>query len=351
MRLALWIIFTFAASGLLAWGVARNMQPAPPVPLTAAEVEAQVEALAVRLNAAIENDRPVEPIYAELRPLLDAYPDTAAGQRLLGQVLTRRDDVPGALAAYERALSLGPPNAQLENLAGTAAMMLDHPEKAERHHRRAVELAPEAARLRLPLGDVHLKAGRWDAAIAEFERALELDTTLHEAAAALSDTYAGRGGTGDDLEALDWMERAVAKLPITEATQETRVAYARKLAALYAERGDVRESVAILTSLSPVMLYSPGVSQDLAGYYEALGQPLLAALHYEIVLQEHPTDTDAAARAARYYLQGGDAPAARTLIRRLAQLDPSHEALPALQRAVEAAGEAVNPPARPSPSP
>ena len=289
----------------------------------------------MRLNAAIENDRAVEPIDEDLRPLLEAYPGTAAGQRLLGQVRTRMDDVPGALAAYERALELGPADAQLHNLAGTAAMILNDREKAERHHLRAVELAPDAARLRLPLADVYLKTGRWEDAIAELRRALELDTTLHEAAAALSDAYAGRGAAGDDLEALEWMERAVAKLPIAEATRETRLVYARKLAALYAERGEAQEAVAILTSLSPAMLYSPGVSQDLARYYGALGQPLLAAVHYEVVLQEHPGDADAAAAAAQYYLEGGDVPAARTLTRRLAELDPSHGALPTLREATE----------------
>ena len=104
-----------------------------------------------------------------------------------------------------------------------------------------------------------------------FKRALELDTTLHEAAAALSDAYAGRGDGGDELEALEWMERAVAKLPIAEANAGTRMTYARKLASLYADRGDPQEAVAILTSLSPGMLYSPGVSRDLAGYYEDAG--------------------------------------------------------------------------------
>ena len=341
MTKVLWITVALAAVGLLAWGVVRTLQPPPPAPLTAAQVDERIEALAVRLNAAIENERSVEPIHDELRPLLDAHPDTAAGQRLLGQVLTRRDDVPGAYAAYERALQLGPPDPQLENLAGTAAMILGDRDVAERHHLRAVELAPDVARLHLALADVYLKTRRWDDAIAELDRALELDTTLHEAASALSDAYRGRaaaagaGGASDELEALEWMERAVAKLPIRDDTAEVRVVYARKLAALYAERGDPAEAARVLTSLSPAMLYTPGVTRDLAGYYAAMGQPLMAALQYEVLLSERPADADAAAAAARYYLEGGDVPAARTLTRRLSELDPSHEALPGLREATQ----------------
>ncbi len=331
MKRWVWIISVVISVGLAVWGVVRTLQPSSPAPLTAAEVDARVEALAVRLNAAIENERSVGPIFDKLRPLLDEYPDTAAGQRLLGQVLVRRDDVHGAYRAYERALELGPSDPQLENLAGSAAMILGNREAAERHHRRAVGLAPDVARLHLALADVYLKTARWDDAIAELDRALELDTTLHEAASALSDAYRGRGNPGDDLEALEWMERAVAKLPLRDDTAEVRVVYARKLAALYAERGDPAEAARVLTSLSPAMLYTPGVTRDLAGYYGALGQPLMAALQYEVLLAEHPGDADAAAAAARYYLEGGDVPAARTLTRRLAELAPDHPALPALR--------------------
>jgi len=326
MKKSLWIVAVAAAVLLLMWGVFRATRPASAL-LSEQEAQTQIEALAERFSAAIENERDVRPILEQLEPIVAQRPMLRDGRQLLGQVHTKLGAYGLAYEQYMAALSIDFADAQLHNLAGTAAFLCNDMKSAETHHLAAVRLAPDNARLLLPLADLYIKTQRWDDARNTLIAALELRMMMHDAHVALSDVYAGRGREGDWQLAVDQMETAVAKLPLGAKTADTRVVYARKLARLYAQADDPMEAIHVLDSLGDEARLSPEVSADLAGYFELNRQPILAALHYKEVLETRPTDTEAAAAAARWYFKAGDEAAARRMLKKLEAINPRHPVL------------------------
>ena len=326
MKRFLWILAAAAALALLAVGVYRATRPTVEV-LTPEQAAERIEQLAVRFNAAVENERDVAPLIDEVEPIVEGHPDLRPGRKLLGQLYANEGRVDEAYGQFDAALAIDPQEPDLQNLAGTAAMMLGDAASAEAHHRRAVEQAPNRARLKVALADVLVKDGRHDEAESLLQAALEQDLELHEAAALLSDVHRARRGEGDGVAALEWMERAVAKLPIKPTTVETRMTYARKLARLYAERGEPMEAVAVLAALPDEQRFRPEVLADSAGYFEAAGRTALAGLEYELAADRNPADANLAADAARWYARGGDDASARAMLERVDRLNPQHPVL------------------------
>ena len=96
--------------------------------------------------------------------------------------------LPLAKSLAERALELDPHHGEAQSAVAIAAMWTDWDWLAcERHHRRALELAPASARTHELYGlSSPLVAGRFEEALAELDRAVELDP--------LSALYAGNRG-------------------------------------------------------------------------------------------------------------------------------------------------------------
>ncbi|MEM8738499.1 MAG: tetratricopeptide repeat protein [Planctomycetota bacterium] len=334
MKRPLWILAATAAALLLMLGVYHATRPVSALP-SAEETQAQLEDLGVRFSAAIENRRDVTPILEQVRPLVAQSPRLRDGRTLLGQLYAHLGRNADAYAQFAAALELDPIDPPLQNLAGTAALLAGDLLAAETHHRLAVQQAPDRPRLLLSLADVYLKTQRWDLARNMLLRALELELTLHEANAALSDVYAGRGQPGDAVLAIQQMEKALAQLPIRDETLPQRVTYARKLARRYADRDDPMEAVAVLDSLPPAHRFSSDVLAEVAAYLHANRQTALAGLQYELALDHRPRDPELAALAARWYARGGDAPAARAMLERLESLHPRHPAIPEIHQLLD----------------
>lgn len=334
MKRNLLILAATAAVLVLMFGVYRATLPTSAL-LTPEEAQTKLEDLAARFSAAIENERDVSPLREPVETIVAQQPGLRDGQKLLGQILSQLGEMDEAYAAFAAALTIDPHEAQLQNLAGSAAMMLGDFTAAESHHRLAVQQVPDDPALLLPLADVLIKTQRWDEARNILLRSMELQSTLHQPHAALSDVYFGRGEPGDEQLAIDQMETALAKLPMTAEWAEQRVTYARKLARLFAERGEPMEAVAVLDSLSGPPRVSPAVLGEIAECLAANGQPVLAGLEYEIALKVRPGEADYAAAAARWYLEGGDADAARTMVDRLETINPRHEAISELRDTIK----------------
>jgi len=330
MKRNLLILAATAAALLLMFGVYRATLPTSAL-LSPEEAQTQIEELAARFSAAIENERDVTPLRDAVKTIVAQQPGLRDGQKLLGQIQAQLGEIDEAYEAFAAALLIDPNEAQLQNLAGTAAMMLGDATAAETHQRLAVQQAPDEPALLLSLADVLIKTERWDEARNILLRSMELDSTSHQPHGALSDVYFGRGEPGDAQLAIDQMETALAKLPLTAEWVEQRVTYARKLARLFVEIGDPMEAVAVLDSLSGPPRVSPAVLGEIAEYLATNGQPVLAGLEYEIALKTRPGEADYAAAAARWYLQGGDAAAARAMVERLETINPRHEAIGGLR--------------------
>ncbi|MEM9418064.1 MAG: tetratricopeptide repeat protein [Planctomycetota bacterium] len=333
MKRNLLIVAAAVAVLLLMFGVYRSTLPTSAL-ISPEEAQTQLQDLAARFSAAIENERDVRPLLEPVESILAQQPGLRDGQKLLGQIHAQLGEIQPAYDAFAEALMIDPNEAHLQNLAGTAAMMLDDVTAAETHHRLAAQQSPDDPVLLLPLADVLLKIQRWDESRNILLRVLELDSTLHQPHAALSDVYAGRGQLGDDVRAIDQMEKALSKLPMTAEWAEHRVVYARKLARLFAERDEPMEAIAVLDSLSSSARYSPDVLRETAEYLDANGQTVLAGLQYEMALKDLPTRADYAEESVRWYLRGGDKSAAQTMLERLELIDPRHEAIAELKSVV-----------------
>ena len=333
MKRNLLILAAAAAVLILMFGIYRATLPTT-VLLTPEEAQAQLENYAARFTAAIENERDIEPLLDPVKTIVAQQPTMRDGHQLLGQIHAQLGQIDEAYDAFAAALALDPEGAQLQNLAGTAAMMLGETNVAETHHRLAVKQSPDDPALLLPLADVLIKTQRWEEARGVLLRAMELKPTEHEPHAAMSDVYFGRGEPGDDGLAIEQMEKALAKLPLTEKWAEQKVIYARKLARLHAARGEPMDAIAVLDAEATEALYTPEVLAEMAEYLEANGQTALAGLQYEMALRVRPDAADYAALSARWYLRGGDASAAQTMLKRLESIDPRHESIAELRAAL-----------------
>ena len=323
-----WLIGLLAAAGLcLLVGVYVANRPSS-VLMSEAEAAEQLGEIGERFSAAIENKRDVSPLVEPLETIVGQRPRMRDGHTLLGQVYAQLGRTQEAYEQFDKALQLGGDDAALQNLAGTAAMMIGRADKAEAHHRAAVAQAPGEPMYYLPLADVLIKAERWDEARQMLLEALNLQSPLHPAHALLSDVYAGRGRDGDLQRAIDQMEVARAQVLNDPKGLEAQIVYVRKLARLFARQDDPIEAMRVLDTLMPDQgRYRPEVMAELAGYLQQNGQPVVAALQYEMASDAMPTDPRWPAEAARWYLEAGDVDAARGMIDRLREVSPQDEAI------------------------
>ena len=99
----------------------------------------------------------------------------------LGAIMERRlpaDQMPQALAEFEKAASLSPNDYRFWMDFGTALEQSGEVERAEKALRRSVELAPAYAYPRWYLGNLLLRSGRYPEAFSELRRASEADPTF-----------------------------------------------------------------------------------------------------------------------------------------------------------------------------
>lgn len=115
---------------------------------------------------------------------LSERPSDAELLHSLGRLHVHQKDPTRAIKRFEAALALAPDNSACLNDRAIAALMLSDYEGATHWFGQAVRCAPDNPRLHCNLGNSMRDAGRREAAIPHFTRALELDPQLLEAALA-----------------------------------------------------------------------------------------------------------------------------------------------------------------------
>jgi tetratricopeptide (TPR) repeat protein len=144
------------------------------------------------LEVLAESERPVEAL------------------RLLGTIRLETGDASGARAAFEAALARGGPDpATLAGLARSLAA-LGQPAQALPHALRALSEAPADAAIPVLVGDLHAAQGNPAAALAAYERALELNA---RSAQALRGAASAARALGDLDRAHAFYEKALAQDP------------------------------------------------------------------------------------------------------------------------------------------
>ncbi len=287
---------------------------------------AELERLQARISTVIEAKADPGDLLADARRYVERYPKLAAGRTALAQLLMFAGRWDEALEQFERSLELDPKQPEVRLFAGTLSRQAGRLEDAQRHYSQAVGLEPSNGRYRLHLARVYVDQQRYDEARQTLLEALRLEAGLHEAYAALAELYARQG----KFEmAMGQIDRALERAP-TDASRH-REMYLRQKATLLRRMNEPAEALAVLRALPSQTLLEPGVSRELAACWAMLGEPQRAAWHYEQSLIVDPTRADAAAEAARWYLEAGMPDEARRNLDQLRKLEPRHGALSELQ--------------------
>ncbi|KMQ80867.1 TPR domain protein, putative component of TonB system [Candidatus Burkholderia pumila] len=125
---------------------------------------------------------------------------------MLGQECLERKDVRRAIEYFDALLALTPEHVNGLNQHAIASPMLSDFEDAARFFALAVDYAPNDARKRCNLDNAMRDANKHADALSHFERALELQPSLLEAALAVADLRAHAGRHADALTAYEHAE-------------------------------------------------------------------------------------------------------------------------------------------------
>jgi len=142
-----------------------------------------------------------------LRKYLDNDPNNLYARKLLAQALLKSAQPRDAVAVLAPALEKGGADAQLLALAGESHMQARDFGKASGYFEQAAKLAPDAAVVRTSLGLSRLNQGQPGQAIADLQRATELDPKSPAALAALVEAEAGLKHYDKALEGVNRLEQ------------------------------------------------------------------------------------------------------------------------------------------------
>ena len=161
-------------------------------------------------------------------PLLSADAMRAVSYNNLGTAYRERGDQAAAIEWYERAVALGPDQAQTHSNLASALTATGALTRAVDHYEQAVALDPDAGGIRFNFGNALAAAGRYERAVDEYEEALVAwpdDSEAH------NNLGMALGNLGRNVEAAEAFRAALAIDPTD--------AYAHgNLAIVLAELGD-----------------------------------------------------------------------------------------------------------------
>lgn len=143
----------------------------------------------------------------QLKRLLRTHPHHGEALHMLGAIFATRQDLPGAIKCFQKALSANPKNARIQFNLAQALAQSGQETRALGHFQIAVELEPGLSTAWSLYGNTLHKLQRCDDALACYDHALQLNP--NDAA-----TWANRGITLTTLtryeEALTAHDRAIA---------------------------------------------------------------------------------------------------------------------------------------------
>ena len=302
--------------------------------LEPAELEQRVDRIKQRFAQAVDERTALDEQIEELAGLLEAQPDHAAGQALMGRMLMVHDENEQALEHFETALDLSPGDVELHLLAGTVAMGLNDLDRAYRHYSEAVGLEPEHSFARLHLAQVQIERQEYDRARDTLLETLRLDDAMHGAYYALATLNARQGRLG---QAIDQIQRAIERLNERDPRYKRQlVSYTRTHATLLRRANEPQAALDALRELPPEQQMTLAVADDLALCWQMLGRPEHAARHYESLAMFRPDDERVPARAARWYIEAGQPVEARRQIEAVERINPNAAALDELRTELQA---------------
>ena len=149
-----------------------------------------------------------EDVIEVLEPMLENKPDDEVIFANLAMAHGRAGNMERALALLERGLEIDPTYYRFHNVFASLYYHRDEHEQAITHLEQAVALEPVQAWPYEQMGTIHMAAGRYDEALAAFDKALEYGTERPDAI--LYRTGMIEGAQERWPEAISRFERAVA---------------------------------------------------------------------------------------------------------------------------------------------
>ncbi len=280
---------------------------------TATLPEADPARLTEDLAVARQALNEMKPAKAEavLRKTAAAFPEDQDVRTLLAEALLGMGEREEAHRQFERAIAIGPDNAELRHAAGTVANTAGLVDRAEEHFWRAQQLDPQNPKHPLYLGLIQRKLGKTAEAKKNLMIAAQLEPSLAEAWGAL----AAIGLDENRLSiALGHIRRARAADPpnLNWRTLEAKIL----------RRDNKPEQAArLLIALDDeTILTNAAVREELAITLGMLDRADEAAAIYAEAVEQAPDDPDLLHETALWYERAGQEDVAATYARRAARL-------------------------------
>ncbi len=205
------------------------------------------------------------PAAAAADSLIELYPDEGEAYVLRGMLYEMDKNLEAAINVYAKA-SKGETAYPLAVMSlGYAYSAAGEQEKALDAMRRYIEMAPDAADPRASYADLLLRFGRYDEALEQYQKSLELKPDYWYAFSMIGKVYSAKGRLRDAEKMFD---RAYGLLPPLRDLEAERLATAASLAMARGNYKDAErlslEALAIDTTLGPgaVSLISALIKQD-----------------------------------------------------------------------------------------
>jgi Flp pilus assembly protein TadD/SAM-dependent methyltransferase/glycosyltransferase involved in cell wall biosynthesis len=277
-----------------------------------------------------------EAVFA-LERLVESFPDYAPGYNDLGVLYGESQDLPKALAAYGRAVSLDPANAIFrKNLADFLYVAMKRPEEAVLHYEKALELNPRDSESLLILGNLRVEAKDFSGARECYLKVLEIDPSndlawnMFDAVDAL-DGEAALPASGVLLREARLLhqrgqtDRAIRKLEGLLSVDPHDSAAHNDLGVLFHRQGD---KAAALHHYEKAVELEPGNAtymKNLADFYLVEQGKTEEALHlYNRILAQHPSDIETLAAVGHVCIVLGRPEDALTFFERILNIDPDN---------------------------
>jgi tetratricopeptide (TPR) repeat protein len=245
-----------------------------------------------------------------LRQAVEEHPAVQDLRLAYAGALLAQHEIEQAYAQYEKALAIGPRDAEIEFTAGTVANMAGMVQRAQEHYAAAQTADMTDPRYPLYLGQIQLKLGQTDEARVSLLRAVHLDPDQPVAWGTLAQIALQANRVGLAL-------RHVAKARKLEPDVLTwRLIEARALK----REGKVEPALTLLLALDEQQRYRPDVLRVIGECYGLMRRPADAAANYVKASDANPTDKDLAFDAAVWQDRAGDKAAALKLAQRAARL-------------------------------
>lgn len=225
---------------------------------------------------------------AILRQGVAEHPEDQDLRVALGEALMGQRRYADAYEQYEKALAIGPREAEIEFTAGTLAYQAGMPERSVEHYSMAQTADPSEPRYPLYLGQVQARLGQYESAKASLLRAAMLDDTNAFAWGTLADLALRENNIGIALQHI----AKARHLQPNEAAWRLIEARAMK------RKGEPEQALAVLLSMDPVKVREPATARLIAECYGMLGRAADAAAILADASDALPADGGLALEAA-----------------------------------------------------